>query len=455
MPDRRPTPRRTGIVSLVAGGLLFLVLGVVAYSSRESHPRTGPTQASHSDNAVDVLIDAPEVFPAVLALIRAARTEVVLSVYLLGGIAAAPGDPAGIGREIVDALVERQTAGVSVRVLNTPFRTVPDPRPPAEVFATDLWFHPVFTYAKAQGLTILRPAVSKGAIDHTKYLVVDGTDAIFGGMNLADAAADNHDVMVVVAGPVAGALRLAFDNQWKLALEAQPSAGSATPSHSPAPATIVQLVAARNARVAAGSEHCDVALYANTLTSHPIGPAIAEGLDALQEGDRLNVGMLLLTDASMAKRVIGAHRRKVDVRAMLDPGRAIYGVNCNGSNNAASAGQFDKAGVPIRLFSASPGAALHMKLFVATPATGDASFGVGSANWSRSDLERNWEMFGMFRGCRRAAARLRALLDDDWETRSAPLTAEQRTCYASTSCRAELSRACDVTMKHSWLAKQK
>lgn len=79
--------------------------------------------------------------------------------------------------------------------------------------------HPTFEHAVKLGIPTLRPKANKASVDDSKYLVVDAREAIFGGMNLADAVASNHDMMVHVAGPVARELQSAFSESWEAAVD--------------------------------------------------------------------------------------------------------------------------------------------------------------------------------------------------------------------------------------------
>ncbi len=402
-------------------------------------------------SAVEVLVDAEHVFPAVLALVRSAHEEVLVSVYMLGGSEEAAGSPNGIGRELVDALAERQAAGVRVRVLSTRFTPAADKRVAGTFAPEDVWLHPVYDYAVSKGLPILRPAATAGSIDHTKYLVVDGREAIFGGMNLADAVASNHDLMVRVAGPVVADLEVAFAASWSGAVRAHgPDPRAATDAPLVAGAGwFAREVAVREA-VARGADRCDLALFVNTPHEHPVEPALLEVLAALGPGDRLQVAMLLLTADTLVDAVIAAHERGAAVSVTVDPERALYGVDCGAADNAPAVAKLLKAGVPTRFYAVAPGQELHMKVFVATHG-GERVWGVGSANWAGSDMAKNSELYGLFRGCPDTAAQVSALLESDFETHAAAPSAEDASCFANKRCRARLRKSCGTRLWTSWL----
>lgn len=412
-----------------------------------------PAPASVESNAVRVLIDREMVFPAVLELIASARHEILFSMYLLGGAEATADAPAGIGRQLVDALLERQRAGVRVRVLNTRFIPIADPR--TSVGPDDDWFHPVFDYAVAQGLPIVRPAPKRGAIDHTKYLIVDGREAIFGGMNLADAVASNHDVMVHVAGPAVTDLQRLFQRQWDAAVAAAKDKAPRDALAGPAVEFIdpAELAAAAGARRSAGWQGgCTATIRATTPDSQEILPLVQETLASAEPGDSLRISLLLFSERVLLDAVIAAHRRGVAVRVILDPNEAFYGVDCQGSLNARTIAELADAGVPVRHYAVKPGQEMHMKVFVLERVSGERIFGVGSANWTGSDMRHNWEAFGRFTRCEGPAAALVDLFEADWNDRTRPLTDALLATYRDEAARKALSKTCNTRLKtDAWL----
>lgn len=404
-------------------------------------------------NAVKVLVDRESVFPAVLDLIASAQREILFSMYLFGGAEATASAPAGIGRQIVDALVERHRAGVRVRVINTRFVRVEDRR--KSVGPDDDWFNPVFDYAVEQGLPIIRPAPKPGAIDHTKYLIVDGREAIFGGMNLADAVASNHDVMVHVAGPAVGELQRLFQRSWDAAVAAAKEKGPRNPITGPAVELTgpSELAAAAEAKRAAGwPASCTTEIRATTPDTKEILPLLRETLDSAKPGDSLRISLLLFSERSLMDAVIAAHKRGVAVRVILDPNEAFYGVDCRGSLNAQTMLTLADAGVDVRHYAVKPGQEMHMKVFVLERSGGERIFGVGSANWTGSDMHKNWEVFGLFSNCEQPAAELVELFEADWNTRTRALTPELLATYRDEAERQKLSKACGALLKtDAWL----
>lgn len=354
-----------------------------------------------------LLVDREEVFPAALALIRSARREVLLGMYLLGGAPATATAPAGIGRQVVDALLERRAAGVSVRVINEELTPLPDRR--LVPVPGDDWFHPVFSYAREHGLPILAPCTRHGAIDHTKYLLVDGEVALFGGMNLADAVATNHDVMLRVRGPFVGELRALFAQAWACALAAADDPGPAR--------DLGPLPSAPEPPPPAGPDACATSLWATTPTERTIRPGLLQILGEAGAGDTVHVAMLLLNDRQLTEALLAARRRGAAVRVLLDANAGYYNVDCQVAFNAETAVRLADGGVEVRLFANSPGAELHMKAVAVRRASGEVLFGLGSANWTSNAMRRNWETYAVFRGCPAVAQRMWTLLVSDFATR--------------------------------------
>lgn len=168
-------------------------------------------EAAKDGHELDVLFDGERAFPAMLEAIDGARSEILLESYIFL-------DDCG-GRRFIDALKARALAGVSVRVLVDgfgSFSVFEGWRDELRRAGASLGiFHPVRPWRKRW---------SWGARDHRKLLVIDGTVAFLGGMNLSVdyAPADWngsawHDVQVRLGGPAVAALRSYFFETWRLA----------------------------------------------------------------------------------------------------------------------------------------------------------------------------------------------------------------------------------------------
>ena len=158
-------------------------------------------------NAVETLLNGEQIFPAMLQAIRAARRTITFETYIYWS--------GSIGREFVDALVERAGAGVKVHVLldwvgslKMDTALVDDLRKAGvevERFHEPHWSN----WGRLNNRT------------HRKLLVLDGQRAFTGGVGIADhwRGAARHpgewrDTHFRVAGPVVAQMQAVFLDNW-------------------------------------------------------------------------------------------------------------------------------------------------------------------------------------------------------------------------------------------------
>ncbi len=158
-------------------------------------------------NQVDTLLNGEQIFPAMLAAIRSARTTITFETYIYWS-----GD---IGRQFVDALTERAAAGVKVHVLldwvgsikmdDAMLDTMARSGIEVERFHQPHWS----TLGKLNNRT------------HRKLLVVDGRVGFTGGVGIADqwkGQARNpeewRDSHFRVEGPVVAQMQSVFLDNW-------------------------------------------------------------------------------------------------------------------------------------------------------------------------------------------------------------------------------------------------
>ncbi len=158
-------------------------------------------------NAVKDYQNGEEIFPAMLASIRAAQHSINLETYIYWS--------GHVSKEFVAALTERARAGVKVRVLadwvgSTRMKqsVIDELRAGGVRFE---YFHPLSWYAidRVNNRT------------HRKLLVVDGQVAFNGGVGIADAwegdgTKPNHwrDMQFRVQGPAAAQMQAIFGTNW-------------------------------------------------------------------------------------------------------------------------------------------------------------------------------------------------------------------------------------------------
>jgi cardiolipin synthase len=171
-------------------------------------------------DAVRLLRDGEQAFPAMLDAIDRAGREVLLEMYWVGAD--------DVGRRFRDALAARARAGVRVCVI---YDAV------GSMGVTPAWWRPLFSAGgravEFHSISPLDPRFRLERIelrDHRKMLVVDGQHGFTGGINLAapwlrreDGGAGWRDDVIQVRGDVSQELRSLFYRTWrKLTHEAPP-----------------------------------------------------------------------------------------------------------------------------------------------------------------------------------------------------------------------------------------
>ncbi|MFA6029103.1 MAG: phospholipase D-like domain-containing protein [Elusimicrobiota bacterium] len=159
-------------------------------------------------NRLTLLMDGREAYPAMLEAIAAARHSIHLETYILRSDRT--------GRQFGDALAARASAGVAVRVIYDAAGSI-DAEPSWLQALRNrgiqlLEFRPLGPWHRRWGW---------GRRDHRKILVVDGSVAFTGGLNITDDHADAseggagwRDAHVRLEGPAAYELERLFRGTW-------------------------------------------------------------------------------------------------------------------------------------------------------------------------------------------------------------------------------------------------
>lgn len=157
-------------------------------------------------NRILPLVDGDAAYPVMLAAIQRARRNINLSSYIF--------DADGVGAEFVTQLRLAAQRGVEVRII---------------VDALGEKYSSVKARRALAGSPVLfrlylplRHGFSINLRNHRKLLIVDGTEAFTGGMNirsdhlpfLPSQPANIHDMHFYVAGPVVNDLQRAFLEDW-------------------------------------------------------------------------------------------------------------------------------------------------------------------------------------------------------------------------------------------------
>jgi len=164
-------------------------------------------------NSIDPLVDGPNAYPAMLGAINGAKSSIAMASYIFDGD--------GIGADFVSALGAAAKRGVEVHVLiddvDARFSSSTAVKPLGAAGVNVAVFNPPLVPARLHALNLR---------NHRKILIVDGTLAFTGGMNVdcrywKPEAPDQafRDLHFRVRGPVVGQLMEVFANDWQFTTE--------------------------------------------------------------------------------------------------------------------------------------------------------------------------------------------------------------------------------------------
>ena len=306
-------------------------------------------------NAVDLLVDGTEAYPAMLDVIARAERWIHFENYIIRSDAT--------GWRFAEALAAKAKAGVHVRVLADWFGCLGTPR--------SYW-----RFLRDAGIEVrifqpldLADPVSNVGRDHRKLVAADGRDAVVGGLCIGDEWSGDagqevlpwRDTAVRIRGPACGALDAAFARAWSTVGEVLPEAdqpgdvaeqGEAAVrvvSGEPGQARTYRLLTA----AAAGAE---ARLWITDAYLAPPPPLRIALLDAARDGCDLQLLVPGLSDLPLVRNL-----SRVGYRDLLREGIRIHEWQ---------------------------GPMLHAKTFVAD---GRLSR-VGSTNLNYASLLGNWEL---------------------------------------------------------------
>lgn len=367
--------------------------------------------------AVDLLVDATwidedgnpsqrtEIFERMLALIEQAEELIVMEMFLLNDFAGAAGDGyRPLSSLIVDAIVERKgqrpdidatlvidpfnrlyggvesplldnARAAGVEIIETRLTALPDSNPLWSGFwrlccrylgnSTRGWLPNPVGGDEVTLRTYLRLLNFKA--NHRKSLVVDEEDTWTGLVttgNAHDASSRHSNLGLEFSGAAAiDLLRTVeatarfsgVDARWAEAVSVEPME---TPS---------------SARI-------------SILTESAIRDALLRIIDESAPGDRLDIAVFYLSHRPLVEAIQRAHTRGIRVRLLLDPNEDAFGRKKDGVPNRQVALELHRTGVPIRWCN-TRGEQCHYKHLLHVPDAGDASLMIGSANYTRRNLD--------------------------------------------------------------------
>ena len=186
---------------------------------------------------VELLVDAPAFYPALLAAVRAARHHVHVEFYIFRNDQ--------YGRELVAALAEAAGRGVEVRLLCDKLGCFGTPRrlfnPLTDAGGRFAWFRTV-NPLQNRWIFNLR--------NHRKLQIIDGETAFVGGMNVGrehmgedPACGPWRDVQVRLRGQIAAALQRVFADDWYYASDEKLTDDAYYPVSAAPPRHVAQVLA--------------------------------------------------------------------------------------------------------------------------------------------------------------------------------------------------------------------
>jgi len=312
---------------------------------------------AHPATEVRILRDGADAFPAMIELIDAARSEVLFENFIFAGDET--------GKRFADVLASATKRGVDVRVLFDPVgtmmvsggsiaRTLIEKGVPARAFRPLRWLDPR-TWSRIRNR------------DHRKTLTVDGDTSVVGGLCISNhwaptsqGGAGWRDTALLVRGPVAADVRLAFEAMWARAggEDVQPIAVASTARSLPSALVVADRPGAQQV----------AKLYASLA-------------DRARHSLEITDAYLVLQRSAQAT-FCAAARRGVSVRMLL-PGRNNHPL----AGAAARHGYESllRAGVEIWEWD---GVMIHAKTAVMD---GELTL-VGSSNLDPLSMDRNYEL---------------------------------------------------------------
>jgi cardiolipin synthase len=294
------------------------------------------------------LISGPAAFSAIVDAVSHARRSIEVELYEFQRI------------DLAALLLNAHDRGVDVTAIDDP----------SEQTSRTIW-----AQLRQGGIRVVAFPIERLTIDHVKLLIVDGIQAIVGGINWGTRSILNQDFDVLATGPVVSNLERVFRQDLALA-------GIAAVIPPPAPDRTVQVLITRP-----GDGIRAAALAAIAAARHSI-----------------DIEMYVLSDRLVVDALVAAAQRGVQLRVLLDPTQP---------QNADSMALLKPAGALVRFYAQAGDELLHAKAGIVDGST--VLF--GSCNWSRSGFTRNHELDLLIEDSRLAHIFL-SRMQQDWSDSS-------------------------------------
>ena len=128
---------------------------------------------------------------------------------------------------------------------------------------------------------------------------------------------------------------------------------------------------------------------AQLVTEGAIKEVVLEELGSVEAGDVVELGMFYLSDRDVIEALVGASLRGASVRVVLDPAKDAFGREKSGVPNRQAAWDLVRlsgGAVELRWF-ATQGEQFHSKFLAVTRVDGSSVLVLGSANYTRRNLD--------------------------------------------------------------------
>ena len=345
-----------------------------------------------------------EIFDQVLTMINGARDFIMLDMFLFNDFIGKEQAPyRRLAQEVTDALVAQKTKYPEMLtvVITDPINTVYNgmesiyfSRMEAEniqVVFTDLerlrdsnpaysafWRIFVKPFGNSAGGLLPNP-FGKGRVtlrsylalfnfkaNHRKIIICDGAEglsALVTSANPHDGSSVHGNVALYFTGPAV----LDLLQSEKAVLDF--SGGPTLPLYP-----------------AGNLQNIDTETTIQIVTEKKIKDVLIAALSQAGVGDKLAMLTFYLSDRDIISALKKAHGRGATVRVLLDPNKDAFGREKNGIPNRQVAGELVKAGIPVR-WSNTHGEQSHTKMFLAEDRQGRSTVILGSANFTRRNLE--------------------------------------------------------------------
>lgn len=202
--------------------------------------------------------------------------------------------------------------------------------------------------------------------NHRKLIICDsekGYSALVTSANPHDGSSAHGNAAIYFTGPAV--LDLLYSENAVLEF----SGGSALPFK---PAT--------------ESQTADSETQIQVLTENKIKEALIGAINMADEGENLAVVVFYLSDRDVIRALKKAHKRGVKIRILLDPNKDAFGRKKKGIPNRQVAEELVNQGIPVR-WSVTHGEQAHTKMFLAEYRNGTNMVLLGSANFTRRNLD--------------------------------------------------------------------